>query len=95
VEIWFPKGQQLFDDRNVGVGSCLTGQLVREQGKKVKGRSSVRRKVPSSGASEDELSWSASADSDGETFEPKGRPCSYASWVVVLWNSLRGIAATH
>jgi len=89
------KVKQLFDDRNVGVGSCLTGQLVGEQGKKVKGRSSVGRKVPSSRASEDELLRSASADSNGETSEPKGRPFSLTSWVVVLWNSLRGIAATH
>jgi hypothetical protein len=66
------------------VGSCLTGQLVGEQGKKVKGRSSAGRKVPSSKASVGELLQSASADSDSETSEPKGRPFSYTSWVVVL-----------
>jgi len=61
----------------------------------VKGRSSAGRKVPSSGASMGELLRSASADSDNETLGPKGSPFSYASWVGVLWNSLRGIAATH
>jgi len=35
-------------DRDVVVGSCLTGQLVGDQGEKAKVGTSVGRKVPSS-----------------------------------------------
>jgi len=72
--------------RNVVVGSCLiSGNWVRDQGEKAKGRTSVGRKVPSSRAFLDETLWLTTVGCDGLGQEAEGEVIG-RNPVVVLGN---------
>lgn len=83
------KAGRPFDDWNAVVGSCLTGQLVGDQGEKVKGQSSVGRKVPSSRAVLDERGGVGLGSILPLVDQKAEGEVTGCKLVIVLWNVVR------